>query len=133
GMRVVELSVVMNRPEDREEERNPEGLGRTSQNLCYVIYTSGSTGQPKGVMNEHHALLNRLQWMQEAYGLDHTDVVLQKTSFSFDVSAWEFFWTLLQGAMLAVPPPEAHKNPAQMIELIRKWKVTTVHFVPSML
>jgi amino acid adenylation domain-containing protein len=132
-IRVVEFGAVMNRPGDREEERNPGGLGQTSQNLCYVIYTSGSTGQPKGAMNEHHALVNRLQWMQEAYGLDNTDVVLQKTSFSFDVSVWEFFWTLLQGATLAVPPPGAHKNPVQMVELIRKWKVTTLHFVPSML
>ena len=50
GSRVVELGVVMNRPGDREEERNPRGVGRTSQNVCYVIYTSGSTGTPKGVM-----------------------------------------------------------------------------------
>jgi natural product biosynthesis luciferase-like monooxygenase protein/amino acid adenylation domain-containing protein len=108
-------------------------VGVTSQHLAYVIYTSGSTGTPKGVMNEHHALINRLIWMQEAYGLDSTDVVLQKTSFSFDVSVWEFFWTLLNGATLAVAPPEAHKDPLHLIELIRKWRVTTVHFVPSML
>ncbi|WP_334190627.1 amino acid adenylation domain-containing protein, partial [Noviherbaspirillum sp.] len=36
--------------------------GTTARNLAYVIYTSGSTGQPKGVMNEHRAVVNRLQW-----------------------------------------------------------------------
>jgi amino acid adenylation domain-containing protein len=112
---------------------DPRRLGLTARHLAYVIYTSGSTGTPKGAMNEHHALVNRLQWMQAAYRLDGTDVVLQKTSFGFDVSVWEFFWTLLEGATLAVPPPQAHKDARQLIELIRRWNVTTIHFVPSML
>src|SRR5690606_6464737 len=30
--------------------------------LLYLLYTSGSTGQPKGVLNEHGALMNRLHW-----------------------------------------------------------------------
>ena len=38
-------------------------------NLAYVIFTSGSTGRPKGVMNEHRGIVNRLLWMQDAYGL----------------------------------------------------------------
>ena len=52
-------------------------------NLAYVIYTSGSTGQPKGAMNTHRGICNRLRWMQDAYGLDASDRVLQKTPFSF--------------------------------------------------
>uniref|UniRef100_UPI002ABDE618 condensation domain-containing protein n=1 Tax=Paraburkholderia sp. J63 TaxID=2805434 RepID=UPI002ABDE618 len=72
------------------------------ENLAYVIYTSGSTGRPKGAANRHGALTNRLVWMQQAYGLDASDTVLQKTPFSFDVSVWEFFWPLMVGAKLAV-------------------------------
>ena len=41
-----------------------------AENLAYVIYTSGSTGRPKGVMIPHRGIVNRLLWMQEAYGLD---------------------------------------------------------------
>ncbi|SDY32320.1 amino acid adenylation domain-containing protein, partial [Myxococcus xanthus] len=70
------------------------------QALAYVIFTSGSTGRPKGAMNAHGGVVNRLKWMQEEYGLSGTDVVLQKTPFSFDVSVWEFFWPLLAGAKL---------------------------------
>ena len=65
--------------------------GVVTADLAYVIYTSGSTGQPKGAMNTHGGIRNRLLWMQEMYSLTAQDKVLQKTPFSFDVSVWEFF------------------------------------------
>ncbi|MFJ4157612.1 amino acid adenylation domain-containing protein, partial [Pseudomonas sp. NPDC089752] len=104
-----------------------------SSQLAYVIYTSGSTGRPKGAGNSHAALSNRLCWMQQAYGLDGRDTVLQKTPFSFDVSVWEFFWPLMTGARLAVAAPGAHRDPAQLIATIQRHRVSTLHFVPSML
>jgi acyl-coenzyme A synthetase/AMP-(fatty) acid ligase len=61
------------------------------------------------------------------------DVVLQKTPFSFDVSVWEFFWPLMTGARLVVARPEGHRDPAYLAEVIERERVTTVHFVPSML
>ncbi|WP_122602656.1 non-ribosomal peptide synthetase [Pseudomonas viridiflava] len=102
-------------------------------NLAYMIYTSGSTGKPKGAGNSHRALVNRLHWMQKAYGLDATDTVLQKTPFSFDVSVWEFFWPLLTGARLAVALPGDHRDPERLVQTIQQHQVTTLHFVPSML
>ncbi len=102
-------------------------------NLAYVIYTSGSTGKPKGAGNSHRALVNRLCWMQQAYGLDASDAVLQKTPFSFDVSVWEFFWPLMTGARLVVAAPGEHREPARLIETIGRQAITTLHFVPSML
>ena len=107
--------------------------GGGNRHLAYVIYTSGSTGTPKGVMNEHRGVVNRLSWMQQAYGLGATDVVLQKTPFSFDVSVWEFFWPLMTGARLVMARPDGHKDPAYLAEVIRSAGVTTLHFVPSML
>ncbi|SDE77108.1 amino acid adenylation domain-containing protein [Myxococcus virescens] len=103
------------------------------ESLAYVIFTSGSTGRPKGAMNAHGGVVNRLKWMQEEYGLGGTDVVLQKTPFSFDVSVWEFFWPLLAGAKLVVARPGGHQEPAYLVKLMKAEGVTTVHFVPSML
>ncbi|OZM72911.1 non-ribosomal peptide synthetase [Amycolatopsis antarctica] len=100
---------------------------------AYVIYTSGSTGTPKGVAVPHSGIVNRLAWMQAEYGLTDDDRVLQKTPFGFDVSVWEFFWPLITGAALVVAEPEGHKDPAYLAGLIRTQRVTTVHFVPSML
>jgi amino acid adenylation domain-containing protein len=111
----------------------PETIGLTPGHLAYVIYTSGSTGTPKGVMVNHRSVVNRLAWMQNAYGLNPHDVVLQKTPFSFDVSVWEFYWPLLTGARLVMAKPEGHKDPRYLTETICRDKVTTIHFVPSML
>nr|WP_290447367.1 non-ribosomal peptide synthetase [Pseudomonas sp. 21LCFQ010] len=105
----------------------------SASNLAYVIYTSGSTGKPKGVMNEHAAVVNRLLWMQDAYGLTAQDRILQKTPFSFDVSVWEFFWPLITGAQLVMAKPEGHKDPAYLKRIIDQQQITTLHFVPSML
>lgn len=102
-------------------------------NLAYVIYTSGSTGSPKGAMNTHRGICNRLLWMQDAYRLMEADRVLQKTPFSFDVSVWEFFWPLLTGARLVVARPGGHQDSAYLVKLISEQKITTLHFVPSML
>jgi len=101
--------------------------------LMYMIYTSGSTGTPKGVLNIHRAVNNRLHWMQQAYQLTQDDRVLQKTPFSFDVSVWEFFWPLLNGARLVVARPGGQQDPDYLASLIEKEQITTLHFVPSML
>ena len=105
----------------------------TPDHAAYVIYTSGSTGRPKGVVVSHRAIVNRLLWMQHEYRLGAGDVVLQKTPSSFDVSVWEFFWPLITGARLVMAPPEAHRDPDELLRLVRDHAVTTMHFVPSML
>ncbi|MEV4453869.1 amino acid adenylation domain-containing protein, partial [Streptomyces mirabilis] len=113
-----------------DEERGGVLLG---WHPAYVMYTSGSTGVPKGVVVPHSGIVNRLVWMQERYRLEAGDRVLQKTPFGFDVSVWEFFWPLLEGAVLVVARPEGHRDPDYLASLVCEQRVTTVHFVPSML
>ncbi|MFJ1820076.1 non-ribosomal peptide synthase/polyketide synthase [Streptomyces sp. NPDC088139] len=100
---------------------------------AYVIYTSGSTGRPKGVAVPHEGITNRLGWMQREFALGSGDRVLQKTPFGFDVSVWEFFWPLLEGATLVMARPGGHRDPEYVARLVREQRVTTAHFVPSML
>jgi amino acid adenylation domain-containing protein len=105
----------------------------TADHLAYVIYTSGSTGRPKGVPNTHRGIVNRLDWMQKRYGLTVGDAVLQKTPASFDVSVWEFFWPLQTGARLVLAKPGGHKDAGYLRDLLVDERITTTHFVPSML
>jgi amino acid adenylation domain-containing protein/FkbH-like protein/non-ribosomal peptide synthase protein (TIGR01720 family) len=115
-----------------EPDSNPD-VPQKPTDAAYVIYTSGSTGIPKGVVNIHEGIVNRLLWMQDAYRLTAADVVLQKTPYSFDVSVWEFFWAFMFGARLVVARPDGHRDPAYLADLIAEAGVTTLHFVPSML
>lgn len=102
-------------------------------NLAYIIYTSGSTGMPKGVKCHHKGICNRLHWMDKDYPITKTDVFIQKTPITFDVSVWELFWPLQKGATLVIALPEAHKDPLLLINAIQHYGVTQIHFVPSML
>ncbi|MFI6079390.1 amino acid adenylation domain-containing protein, partial [Actinoplanes sp. NPDC051343] len=100
---------------------------------AYVIYTSGSTGRPKGVVTSHEAIVSHLLWMQDEYALTAEDRVLHKTPVSFDVSVWELLWPLVVGATMVVARPGGHRDPAYLIETIQASRVTTIHFVPSLL
>jgi acyl-coenzyme A synthetase/AMP-(fatty) acid ligase len=84
-------------------------------------------------MNTHGGIVNRLCWMQDTYGLDGSDRVLQKTPVSFDVSVWEFFWPLLTGARVVLARPGGHRDTGYLAALADEQAVTTAHFVPSML
>ncbi|HST59909.1 MAG TPA: condensation domain-containing protein, partial [Longimicrobium sp.] len=81
----------------------------------------------------HGSLVNRLAWMQDRYGMTPDEALLQKTPFSFDVSFWEFFWPLMVGARLVMARPDGHRDPAYLVDVIRREGITTAHFVPSML
>ena len=109
------------------------GVAVEGDNLAYVIYTSGSTGAPKGVLNTHRGIVNRLYAMQDSYRLDDSDRLLQKTAISFDVSVREIFWPLLFGARIVIARSGEQGNPSYLQDVIERERITTLHFVPSML
>lgn len=110
-----------------------DGFGPDGNTPAYVIYTSGSTGTPKGVVIAHHSILNRLLWAQRIYPITASDVVLQKTPLMFDVSVQELFWWAFAGGSLCLLRPGGEKDPMEILDAIARYKVTVVHFVPSML
>ncbi len=105
----------------------------TADDLAYVIYTSGSTGQPKGCMLEHRGVINRLEWMWNHYGFTTEDIILQKTTFTFDVSVWELFLPLCFGAKMVLCTAEDTGSPERIAGLIHQQRITCLHFVPSIL
>jgi len=113
-------------------QKNPI-ISPEPDSLAYVIYTSGTTGTPNGVMVEHRSVLNNLIWAKNYFNIGSDDIVLQKTTFCFDVSVWEIFWPLFCGASLVTIDSENYKDVQYLKTAIESHNVTTVHFVPAML
>ncbi|MGG0777087.1 surfactin non-ribosomal peptide synthetase SrfAA, partial [Bacillus rugosus] len=86
---------------DENDEENPV-TDANAENLAYMIYTSGTTGQPKGVMVEHHALVNLCFWHHDAFSMTAEDRSAKYAGFGFDASIWEMFPTWTIGAELHV-------------------------------
>ncbi|MEO8664516.1 MAG: amino acid adenylation domain-containing protein, partial [Ignavibacteria bacterium] len=116
----------------RESKESPDVV-ISPENMVYVIYTSGSTGNPKGVVNIHKGLTNQILWIKDYLKCTAEDIVLQKTSFSFDVSTFELFMPLICGAKLVFSIPEGHKNNKYLLDAVIEKKITIIHFVTSML
>ncbi|HEU5110714.1 MAG TPA: amino acid adenylation domain-containing protein, partial [Micromonosporaceae bacterium] len=128
-------AVVLDRDAAAIERRpgHPPAAAVHPDHLAYVIYTSGSTGRPKGVMVTHRGIANHMRWLLDAYPLDRTDAVVQRTPLSFDPSIWELLAPLMAGARLVVAPGDAHRDPAALVDLVVAEDVTVLQVVPTLL
>jgi len=105
----------------------------TSENLAYMIYTSGSTGKPKGTLLQHQGLSNYIIATINALGVDKYDHVLQFASLSFDASVLEIFTALTSGATLYLARRETLMSSPNLIQFLRKHKITVSLLPPSLL
>ncbi|WP_018690923.1 non-ribosomal peptide synthetase [Algicola sagamiensis] len=92
--------------------------------LSYVIYTSGTTGNPKGVMIEHHTVLNLIRSQTKAYQFDQEEIALWLPEYVFDASVEVLLMTLLNGAMLLIPTQSDIQSVDGVKTLISQFQVT---------
>ncbi len=108
-------------------------LDVTSDQLAYIIFTSGTTGKPKGVMISHQAALNTILDVNRRIECTRNDVVLGLAQLSFDLSVYDIFGTLTQGATLVLPEEEQMNNPAHWLAMMQQNQVTVWNSVPAQL
>ncbi|WP_248764351.1 MULTISPECIES: non-ribosomal peptide synthetase [unclassified Pseudomonas] len=122
------LSIPHLRLEDTPgNDANPRISGLTSRHLAYVMYTSGSTGKPKGVMLEHRSVCNQIGALQERYGLNPQDRVLQFATMTFDMSVEEIFGALLSGATLVLRSDAWIAGTAAFAALCEQYAITVAN------
>lgn len=112
------------------ENLNIPVLGTQS---AYIIFTSGSTGRAKGIAISHQALASHMTWFLDVFAVNSSDVILQKTPFSFDASVWEFWASLMTGAKLVMATPGGHQDCHYLVETIKQENVTLLQVVPTLL
>ena len=116
----------------RESREAPAPLADDTD-LAYVIYTSGSTGQPKGVMVEHHGLVNVAEVHARAFNSGPESRVLQLASLNFDASVWEIVMALLNGGCLVLASADALLPGPDLLKTLTDHRITALTISPSVL
>ncbi|KAL2008188.1 hypothetical protein VTN00DRAFT_8170 [Thermoascus crustaceus] len=121
-------------PESEWSVLNPEPSS-TSTDLAYIIYTSGTTGRPKGVMVEHHGVVNLQVSLSNIFGLRETDdeVILSFSNYVFDHFVEQMIDALLNGQTLLVLNDAMRGDKERLYRYIEKNKVTYLSGTPSVI
>ncbi|HEX8272375.1 MAG TPA: non-ribosomal peptide synthase/polyketide synthase [Longimicrobiaceae bacterium] len=116
-----------------EEPESPPAGGVDPDGLAYVIYTSGSTGRPKGVLVQHRGVCNSTRAFAAVFRIRPGSRVLLFAPLHFDASVLDVFTALSTGATLVVAPREEMMPGEELVELLRRQRVTHAKLTPSAL
>ena len=112
------------------ENQNP-GVEIESSDLAYTIYTSGSTGNPKGVMIEHHAAVNLIEWVNKEFSVTAADSVLFITSMCFDLSVYDIFGILAAGGQVIIAERQQIQDVDELHQMLVNYDITFWDSVPT--
>jgi len=116
-----------------EAQRYREYREARPDTLSYIFFTSGSTGEPKGVMNEHSAVVNQLKYFQREHPLTPSEsVVMGMTTITFDPTIVEFFWPLTVGAKVFIVSMAAQKDTQRINDYMKEVKPAVLQATPTM-
>ena len=95
--------------------------------LC-IINTSGSTGTPKGVVLNHRSFFDFTEW-----AFSNDEVIGSLSPLVFDIYSFELCMLMAKGNTIVVIPEHLSAFPASILQLLEKYKVTFLFWVPTIM
>ncbi|MEO6080631.1 MAG: amino acid adenylation domain-containing protein [Steroidobacteraceae bacterium] len=105
----------------------------TPASLAYVVYTSGTTGRPKGVMVEHHSIVNLVESDRQIFQLAPAARVAQGSSPAYDSSVEETWLAFAAGATLVVMDDDSARLGPDLIGWLRHERISVFCPPPTQL
>jgi hybrid polyketide synthase/nonribosomal peptide synthetase ACE1 len=124
-------SQVINVSKIAEQHQAPTKIAAQPNSPACILYTSGSTGLPKGIVLRHAGLANEIADSADKFSLTTNDKVLQQSALSFDMSLWQTFNALANGAMLYVMAQKDRVDPNIISSYIKSEGITGTWGTPS--
>jgi len=98
--------------------------------LASLIYTSGSSGNPKGVMLTHLNMVSAANSIIQYLENTEDDIILNCLPLSFDYGLYQVLMAFKFGGTVILEKPFVY--PYQILEVLKKEKVTGFPIVPAM-
>lgn len=113
------------------DEFNLKNVRSSIQDSAYVIYTSGSTGEPKGVEISYQNMISTFIDINDKFGINQDDVILNLAPFDFDLSVYDIFNTIMIGATMVII--EDSRNIPAILECLDLYQITLWNSVPMVM
>jgi clorobiocin biosynthesis protein CloN4 len=100
---------------------------------AYILYTSGSTGTPKGVCLSHRNATAFVDWVVDELGPVPVDRFANHAPLTFDISVLDLYTAFAAGAAVHLVPAELAYAPTQLVDFLRRERISIWYSVPSAL
>ncbi|KAJ4294702.1 hypothetical protein N0V88_004936 [Collariella sp. IMI 366227] len=125
GTAQIDIHGVPQTQRSQPVEARPDGIAA-------IVYTSGSTGTPKGICLSHDNLRSHTEMSALHFGFkEGTEVFLQQSASSFDMSLTQTLYALGTASALVVASQTVRGDPTALTDLMVRTGVTCTLATPT--